>query len=281
MVPETFSLDVVIVRHAEIYTKAEPVRSQFIKILTSNIQRVLPGHKVSNKYWRIVVRGNVQEALEKLSKVFGVSSFSPAKEVDAELDEITEAAVRACEPGKTFAVRTQRLDKAFPLTSQQVNERVGAEIVKRLGLKVRLKNPEQQVNVEIFKGKAYVFTRTLKGPGGLPYGTAGGRAVALADDDLGLFAAWMIMRRGVETVLVGSANPAVLEEWSSGKGLKHVQSGLFQAAEEENALAVVVPQTKEKIRDSFEYFGKGFPVFVPLSAFSEEEARKRMQKVLY
>ncbi len=219
--------------------------------------------------------------MDKLSKVFGVSSYSPAVELDLNIDKIAEEAVKLCEPGKTFAVRTQRLDKTFNLTSQQVNELVGERIVKELGLKVRLKNPEQQVGIEIFKGKAYLFSETFKGPGGLPYGTAGAKAVALAEDDFGLLAAWMVMRRGLEISLVGKERPSMLKKWASGKKINwYPDKELFEAAELEKALALILPYMKTELEESFKYFGKGFPVFVPLSGFNRTEAEERMQKVL-
>ena len=142
----------ILVRHAEIYTKAEPTRTQFINRLAENIRRSLPGYKVSNLYWRLVVDGpDDNVALDALSRVFGVASFSPAVQTALDMKELTEQALSFCVPKKTFAVRTQRIDKNFLLTSQQVNEQIGQAIVDEKKLKVNLSKPQQEIGIEILR----------------------------------------------------------------------------------------------------------------------------------
>ena len=54
----------------------------------------------------------------------------------------------------------------------RLGERI-LEGIPELELKVDLSNPEQEIYVEVRDEKAHLFTRTIKGVGGMPTGSQG------------------------------------------------------------------------------------------------------------
>ena len=69
-----------------------------------------------------------EELIEKVSKVFGIHSLSPAYEVEKDLAVIGEVAKKLAQPkikeGVTFKVHTKRADKRFPMKSMDVSSRI-------------------------------------------------------------------------------------------------------------------------------------------------------------
>ena len=210
----------IIVRHSEIYTKSKPVRRRFIDRLTHNIRIALPKAKVIPKKWRIYVEGADKDS-KKLEKVFGVASFSVAQECAADFNAIKKLAgkVKVKSP---FAVRTKRLAKEFPMTSQEINEKIGAFVQKRTKAKVNLEKPKTTIHIEIYGKKAHVFGEVFDGPGGLPTGTAGEVTVLLKNKD-SVKAALMMMKRGVKMNALGDKKLVKeLQKWSCGHNIKLV-----------------------------------------------------------
>ena len=204
----------LIARHGEIYTKSEFVRKQFIKRLVDNLRLALPGIKVEAKRWRVLIYDDSHETIGKVKHVFGVVSFSKAIETKPELKEIKKV-VEGLLPlnAESFAIDTQRLDKNFPLISQEVNEKIGELVLeKQPELKVNLKNPDVRIGVEIGRDSAFVFTENFKGVGGLPLGSAGGRISCDYENNLDVLAAWMMMKRGVIVTPLHEK----LKSWSYG-----------------------------------------------------------------
>jgi thiamine biosynthesis protein ThiI len=154
---------------------------------------------------------NQKEISEKLKNVFGIAFFSFAVETDAKIEKIKEKAFELLkgEKFKTFKIETQRSDKTFPLTSQEVNERVGEHILKKSKIKnqkskikVKLKNPDIICFIEIVEKKAFLYLEKIKGPGGLPIST-GGKAISLLSGGIDSpVAAFFVAKRGIEIIFV-------------------------------------------------------------------------------
>ena len=64
---------------------------------------------------------------------------------------------------KSFAIRARRDDKKFKLTSKEIEIKVGEFVRKNTKAKVNLTKPAIQVNIEIYKNKAYLSTKSIKG----------------------------------------------------------------------------------------------------------------------
>jgi len=194
---------VVIIRYAEIGIKGQN-RSFFERKLVKNIKTCLEYNKIK---FESIERMNgrmfiyTSDPCNQLSKVFGISSFSEATEMDYNFDAVCEKALGLYTKG-TFRVTANCLTQC-DLTSQKMNEEVGGYIVDKTKAKVSLKNPDINIGIEVLNKKAYLFTEKKRGPGGLPIGTQGLVAVLLEDKD-SIKAAMLMMKRGCVVVLINS-----------------------------------------------------------------------------
>ncbi|MHA1911721.1 MAG: tRNA uracil 4-sulfurtransferase ThiI, partial [Candidatus Kariarchaeaceae archaeon] len=123
----------------------------------------------------VILETEDENAVENLQKVFGVASFSIADEVPLDIEEIKKHALKLAKEKEftSFKVKTQRMDKAFPMKSPEISGTVGEFVQKELKKEVKLKNPDLTIHVEIIQKRAFLFTDTVQGPGGLPVGSAG------------------------------------------------------------------------------------------------------------
>jgi tRNA uracil 4-sulfurtransferase len=140
----------------------------------------------------------VDKVAERVADVPGIARVCRALRVDKTPEAATAAAVALTDAGSgTFAVRARRRDKRFPVTSEQLNALIGAEVVAAHGLKVSLKHPDTEIFVEVDQREVFVFTSGQPGQGGLPVGMSG-RAVALMSGGIDSpVAAYRMMRRGL------------------------------------------------------------------------------------
>lgn len=198
--------NIILVRYGEIGLKGQN-RAYFIKLLIRNIKNVLKGlnYNVVKDQGRLLVEvhgetEDVKEAVIRLKKVFGIVSISRVIRVDRDMDVIKKTALDLLleqEP-HTFKVESKRADKTFPLKSPEISRKVGEYIFENVeGIKVDVHNPEMVVNVEI-RDKAYIYTRVVKGPGGLPVGSGGKGMLLLSGGIDSPVAGWMVAKRGVE-----------------------------------------------------------------------------------
>ncbi|MFW9983056.1 MAG: THUMP domain-containing protein, partial [Candidatus Thorarchaeota archaeon] len=198
----------VILRFGEIGIKSDQTRRRFKNLLIGQVESALkesnvPFDKVHSVYGRIYIETRKAiEAAEVASKVFGIVSSSPVVETSAEMEEILNAGeqlVRAeFKKGLTFAVGARRIGE-HPFSSQDIRERLGERIFEgmpELEPKVDLSNPEQSIYVEVRGGKAHLFTRTIKGVGGMPTGSQGKVVCTISTGLDSPIAAFKVMKRG-------------------------------------------------------------------------------------
>ncbi|MGW2192392.1 tRNA sulfurtransferase, partial [Streptosporangium sp. NPDC001682] len=140
---------------------------------------------------------------ERVSYVPGLVWIHRAWRVAKDPSAITKAAIELLADrddvrrGVSFAVRSRRRDKRFPLTSMQLDRSVGGELNDIYGLPVDLKRPELVVSIEVDRDEAFVFTGGLPGQGGLPVGTSGRGLVLMSGGIDSPVAAYRMMRRGL------------------------------------------------------------------------------------
>jgi len=117
----------------------------------------------------------------------------------------------------SFRVHTKRADKCFPLTSPEVNRRLGARIQQATGAPVDLEHAALTVAVDILPGRAVFSLEKRPGPGGLPVGTSG-RVLALLSGGIDSpVAAWRMMRRGCRVDFVHFHSVPFLDRTSQEK----------------------------------------------------------------
>ncbi|MBL4935370.1 tRNA 4-thiouridine(8) synthase ThiI [Clostridium sp. YIM B02515] len=178
-------------------------RNKFEKKLKDNIKKVLD----ETKYEFVVDQGRwfiyseeIEEVVDKVRKVFGISEVCIVTEVEASMEAIKSQAVEEIkEAGQvTFKVETNRANKNFPRNSMDISREVGAYILKNVpGLTVKVNKPQFTVNVEI-RDNAYVYSKRIKAVGGLPYGMNGSTMLMLSGGIDSPVAGYMMARRGVE-----------------------------------------------------------------------------------
>lgn len=201
---------IFIVRCGEVALKGMN-KPYFERVLVERIKKNLKniaGHKVSRKegliFVRVPLESDTDEVIAEISKVFGVSSVSPALEVESELNAIGSKAVEFMnsmiknEGVKTFKVEAKRADKNYPIKSPEIAARVGAYVLKGCKvLKVDVHNPDCHLFVDLRVDKTYIYSKKINGLGGLPLGTNGRGMVLLSGGIDSPVAAWMMAKRGM------------------------------------------------------------------------------------
>jgi thiamine biosynthesis protein ThiI len=208
----------VLLKQGEIFLKGRN-RQQFERILHANVRAAVRGTGVPAELTLregvLVLRvardglttaehaASVDRVAERVADVPGIVRVCRALRVDKTPEAAIAAAVALADAGSgSFAVRSRRRDKRFPVTSEQLNALIGAQVVAAHGLKVSLKHPDTEIFVEVDQREVFVFTGGLPGQGGLPVGMSG-RAVALMSGGIDSpVAAYRMMRRGLRCVFL-------------------------------------------------------------------------------
>lgn len=171
---------IVIIRYAEIHLKGKN-RGYFERVFSVNLERALRGlrHELRRTSGRYLVEAFDEEELDEIcgrvSRVFGVHSYSVGYKVASEMEAIFQAVKLVAPAEGTFKVETHRADKKFPLTSMQLNAQIGGKLLAEYdGLKVDVHAPAAHVYLDVREnGTTLVFGAFLKGSGGMPVGTSG------------------------------------------------------------------------------------------------------------
>lgn len=225
-----------IVRYGEISLKGKN-RIMFERRLKEDIIRYLNSKgaehtTVTLRRGRIYIRGI--DRVPDLTKVMGIYSYSPALEIEKNLDTLKQAIIDfipRMKEAANFRVSCQRVDKKFQPNSIELERMLGALVVEHTQLPVKLVDPVFNLEVEIGEDFIYIFSGKIKGFGGLPFGTAG-RLLSLISSGIDSpVATFMMMKRGVEPVLLHYRVTEddfrkvlllkeKLEEYASGRELK-------------------------------------------------------------
>ncbi|WP_433939040.1 tRNA uracil 4-sulfurtransferase ThiI [Paenibacillus lautus] len=201
--------DKLLLRFGEFTLKGKN-RNRFERSVLNHIRSVLrpyPGAKIIKEYGRLYVElnGESPEALiQVLKKVFGLVSISPVRVCSSEPDRIIETAVefvgqKELEGTVTFKVNARRVWKQFPHSSQEMNHLVGSPLLRTYPqLKVKVKQPDMELRVEIRENETYLYYEVIPGAGGYPLGTNGKAMLLLSGGIDSPVAGWSAMRRGLE-----------------------------------------------------------------------------------
>ena len=215
-------------------------RSNFERQMANNIRRVLKPVLALNglhqEYGRMLADvEHVSEALlEHLALIPGIRNLSVAHQAELSLESIQQVAKAAVladfgenVAGRPFRVTAKRSDKRFPLNSPEINFEVGGYLKTELNLAVNLDHPEIDVRVEIGTKAAYIYTRKIVGIGGLPVGSSGKGVVLFSGGIDSPVAAFVMMKRGMEVVLVHLYNSTINRDFTKIRDLAR-QLSLYQ-----------------------------------------------------
>jgi tRNA uracil 4-sulfurtransferase len=196
-----------VVHFSEVALKGKN-RPEFVRVLRRNLARSLWGLEpevgLGEGRFTVTAEGSEGEVAKRLRGTFGVAWFSPASLVEPRYQTVLSEVIGMARgsTGKTFKIVPRRSDKAFPLTSQDLANKLGAEVVQATGMKVDLTDPDVELHVDITRTYAIVYSKKQVGPGGLPVGTAG-RVLHLFSGGIDSpVAAWLLMKRGCVPVYI-------------------------------------------------------------------------------
>ena len=170
--------EVLQVRYGEIFLKGLN-RPTFLRMLVDRVRDAVKA--VGGHVWlsdgRIYVSdaADMDEAIRRVTKVFGVHSVCRATEMEKDDFEALCAQAAKLMEGRrgTFKVNARRSDKRYPMDSPTINVEMGAYLLEHLpGLKVDVKNPDVVLSVEI-RDLAYLYTHPIPAVGGMPVGSNG------------------------------------------------------------------------------------------------------------
>ena len=194
--------ELLLVRYGEIFLKGQN-RPVFMRALVKRVKRAVQelGATVYLNDSRIFVTdySDQDEAIRRVTKVFGVHSVCPAIEMPKEdFDAVAAQAVAMMADLRgTFKVSARRSDKRYPLDSPAINGQIGHRVlVANKNLSVDVKNPDHVMNVEI-RDHAYLYVKVVPAVGGMPVGTNGRATLLLSGGIDSPVAGWMIAKRGV------------------------------------------------------------------------------------
>lgn len=199
--------NVILLRFGEIYLKGKN-KGYFERSLLNNIKQSLSEFdckiiKISGRY----VVSDFDEIdqisiINKLTKIFGLTSLSLATEFDTSKQNIENFLKSFKTTAKTFRVTVKRADKTFPIASNEYEKQLGEIVLNgNPSLKVQLKNPQLELVVEIRENKkTYVLTESIPCSGGMPVGTAGSGLLLLSGGIDSPVAGYMMAKRGLNLV---------------------------------------------------------------------------------
>ena len=206
--------DLIIARYGEIGLKSPKVRSRFERKLVKNIKATFEC-EVDRNQGRIYIHPkDFDDGIEKLNRVFGVVSYSPATSTNADYANIDETLTEytrdlvdegILDENTKFAIKCRRVG-THDFTSQEMAAHCGGVVRNVVLAPVDLTNPDLTIFVEIRDNDAYIYHEKIKGPGGLPLGTQGKVVVLLSSGIDSPVAAYLMMKRGCEVVALHCNN---------------------------------------------------------------------------
>ena len=199
---------IILVRYTEIHLKGLN-RPFFEKKLIANMKSSLKGipckiyHEQGRIYVHSVPADSFDEAIDRLRRVFGIHSLSPAYVVDKDWDNVVNTCYELMEKeiersGKTsFKVFARRSDKHYFMNSDAINREMGGLMLERFPcLHVDIHNPEIKLCIEI-RDSAYVYCEEIPCANGMPIGSAGKATLLISGGIDSPVAGYMMAKRGL------------------------------------------------------------------------------------
>ena len=200
----------IIIRNGEIAIKGDN-RAAFEKRLIKNIKKQLfglQGYEVYKGDGRIYIDATEEimpQVMRRLSKVFGVVSFSPAIKFEGGYEELKSKAKELFDymtvngDYQTFKLEVKRSDKSFPMKSPDMVRDIAGNILahSQKKLKVDVHDPDLSIFAELRKETSILYTNKVMGIGGLPVGINGKATVLLSGGIDSPVAAYLASKRGL------------------------------------------------------------------------------------
>lgn len=257
--------NVVIVRFGEMSTKGKN-KKDFVFKLAHSIRLALRDYEddyemiIRHDHIYLNIKNPIYNLVEILKDISGMYSFSLSLKIDQDYDNLLEESTRIIKEseGKTFKIRTRRIDKSYPFISDEINRAIATQILKTTDKKVDVHNPDTLLDIEIREDGAYLFTETIKGLGGYPSGSTGRALMMISGGIDSPVATYLLMRRGIEITCIHFASPP----YTNSGVIDKLEDLLHQLNKYQPKIRLfIVPFTKiqEKI---YEVSSEGYPITI-------------------
>jgi len=196
----------IIIKYGELSTKKGNI-GFFISNLRKNINFILKDldHKIIYDQGRMFIytsEDNLSLVITKLKKIFGIHEFFIGYILNTtSLEEIGDTLITLLNDKafKTFKVISKRSNKAYPLTSLEINKELGSLVLEKINnIQVDIHQPELEVNVEIRHKESLIYFAKEKGIGGYPVSSLGKGLLMLSGGIDSPVAGYMAMKRGIK-----------------------------------------------------------------------------------
>ena len=164
----------ILVSYSEIALKSRFVRNHLEKSLAQDIVNLLRKNGYENpstrrKYGRIYVDNVPNEAVDVVSKVFGVANTMPSTEIGSDFESVVEGIVeeakRSLIEGNSFAVRPRVVGKR-EYSSRDISYEAGSrvlEALKDMKIRVDLDNPDITLYAEVRDNEGFIYCNIIRG----------------------------------------------------------------------------------------------------------------------
>lgn len=227
MEPNKFVYNHILVRFGELSTKGKN-KKDFIKRLLHNMKNALRNfdkltyERAHDRLYVILNGEDPEEVCAILEHVFGISSFSVAKRIDSDIEQMKEVALQVAQQSEAtnFKIDTRRSYKQFPMMSDDINRAVATVILQETQLKVNVRQPELRIQIEVHEHDTYIMVDRIKGAGGYPVGVGGKALVMLSGGIDSPVASYLTMKRGVAIECIHYASPPYTSQRAQEKVLE-------------------------------------------------------------
>ena len=199
---------VIIVSYGEIILKGLNKRffeDKLVRHIRHSLNDIgkLNVYKQHSRIYIDVENYDEEDIIDRVKKVFGIVSISPAYRFSVDFEQIKKQAlgeintIMEDRDVRTFKVISKRGDKNYPMKSPQISSELGAYILQNTkNITVDVHNPDVFIYVEI-RNQAFVYSRKIGGFGGMPLGTNGKSMLLLSGGIDSPVAGWLVAKRGV------------------------------------------------------------------------------------
>jgi len=296
--------DCLLVKTAsEIALKSPFVRRFFTKKLVQSIKFALKRNSIECSGIKkgggrlYVFCSNAKKAQSVLGRVSGIHATAIALHFfPASLEELQKQAVALAKKnlrrGNTFALDIRVFgNNAFK--SKDLEIALGKSVQDAMpGLKVKLKNPEKEILIEVRKEDFFIYSAEQKGLGGLPLGAEGNLAFFFQGEKGELPAAFLLMHRGCNVFPVVKKKGGAMERFlrrlvpfnDYREFVLTEEKDFPQLVNERNiqAIATADSKTDEKSLAAYKEFNEkqSMVVLRPLLLYPKEK-RKELEKLFH
>jgi len=223
--------ELLLIKYGEIALRGKN-RPLYENMLIATIRKVankVGTYFVKKEQGRFLVEPVYGEAIDYdallplLQNVFGIVAICPGlKSEDQSLDALKAMALAHMQAQYgdkplTFKVETKRSVKKYPMLSQEISAAVGEYLLDNMpNLTVNVREPDVVLNMEL-RSDAYVYSKSVRGPGGLPFGSAGKAVLLLSGGLDSPVAGYYAAKRGLEVQAVYFHSPPYTSERAKEK----------------------------------------------------------------